>query len=206
MIRIDIRGIAEVQSRLRALPAKLQGPAVQAAINKVAAGAQTEINRAIRDEYAVKSEDVRNSIAVRKAQRGRLEAMVEVFGSPSRRGRSMNMVRFLAALQAGGQAFKARGATGVGKKALAALEKQLGFKIKKAGGLKQIQGAFLGNKGRTVFKRTGNARLPIEPVQVIGYSQMFSSRKIRSRVLARINRDLPIEVGRAVQMILARQQ
>ena len=202
MIRIDVRGIREVQANLRALPEKLQGLATQAAINKVAAGAQTEINRAIRDEYAVRSEDVRSSIAVRKAQRGRLAATVEIFGSPTRRGRSMNMVRFLAAVQG----LKTRGTTGAGKKALAALERQLGFKIKKAGGLKKIEGAFLANKGRTVFRRTGDARLPIEPVQVIGYSQMFSSRKIRARVLARINRDLPVEVGRAVRMILARQR
>ena len=60
----------------------------------------------------------------------------------------------------------------------------------------------MGNKGRTVFRRTGNARLPIEPLQVIGFSQMFASRRISARVMAKVKADLPIEIDRAIARAL----
>ena len=88
---------------------------------------------------------------------------------------------------------------------LKALEQQLGFAIKRGGGLKTIPGAFLGNKGRTIFMRTGDKRLPIKAVQVIGVSQMFSSKEISRRVMAKIDKDLEVEVARAIEAILARK-
>ena len=129
---------------------------------------------------------------------------LDIFGSPTKRGRSMNLVRFLAVVQAAGAAQKTRGARGT-KKQLAALAGQIGFAIKRGGGLKTIPGAFLGNHGRTVFQRTGKGRLPIKPVQVIGVSQMFSERGIRRRVMEKINADLVVEMKRAVDLILSRR-
>jgi hypothetical protein len=206
MITIRLDGIESIQNRLRTLGTELErGQAMQAAINKTAAKAQTEINRAIREEYVVKAEEVRNAITIRRAQKGRLEAEVQIFGSKNKRGRSANMIHFLAAVQAAGAAVKARGAAGVKKKDLKGLGKQIGFQIKRGGGLKQKVGAFIGNKGRTVFIRTGDARLPIKPVQVIGFSQMFNSRKISERVLAKVRADLLVETDRAIKMILARR-
>lgn len=204
MITVRIEGLAALKANLAGIQQDLQGPVISAAINKTAAKAQTEINRAIRAEYAVKADEVRNAITLRGASRDNLKATVTVFGSKNKRGRSLNMVHFLAAMQAAGIARKTRGATGVKKKDLKALGKQLGFKIKQGGGLKQIAGAFVGNKGRTIFMREGKGRLPIKPVQVIGFSQMFNSRNIRDRVLARINDDLPVEIDRAIKMILAK--
>ena len=200
-IKVSISGIKDVQANLDRLQRDIRDKAVTASLNKVAEKAQTEIDRAIRDEYAVRRDDVRASMRISKAQRNRMEAVISIFGSPSRQGRSMNMIRFLGAVAG----LKTRGATGVTKKQVTALGRQLGFKIKNRGGLKQIEGAFIGNKGRTVFMREGKERLPIKPVQVIGYGQMFNSRKISARVLARINRDLPIEVDRAIAAVIARQ-
>ena len=203
-LKVDIRGIAEVQRRIGRLPGELQGKAMSAAINKTAQKARAEINRAIPQEYAVKADEVRSAISLRSASGGNLQAVIDVFGSKSRRGRSANMIRFLAVAVAAGASFKARGAVGIKKKDIAALKRQLGFKIRRAGGLKKIEGAFIGNKGRTVFIRTGDARLPIEPVQVIGFSQMFNDRKIRDRVMAKVDKDLLDEVDRAIKAVLAR--
>ena len=91
----------------------------------------------------------------------------------------------------------ARGAK-VTKKEMKAIGKQLGFTIRRDGGLKKIEGAFLGNNGRTVFRRVGKGRLPIEPVQVVGFSQMFNSRKINERVMKKINDEMQVEIERAV--------
>ena len=203
-LKVDIRGIAEVQRRIGRLPGELQGKAVSAAINKTAQKARAEINRAIPQEYAVKADEVRSAISLRSASGSNLQAVIDIFGSKSRRGRSANMIRFLAVAVAAGASFKTRGAVGIKKKDIAAIKRQLGFKIRRAGGLKKIEGAFIGNKGRTVFIRTGDARLPIEPVQVIGFSQMFNARKIRDRVMAKVDKDLLDEVDRAIKAVLAR--
>ena len=205
-LRVDLRGIDAVKRELARVGDELKrGRATAMALNKTAEKARSEINRQIVERYAIKASDVRSSVSLRRASPkvGRLQAVISIFGSPSRKGRSMNMIRFLAAYQAAGRAQRTRGAK-AGKKALDALGRQLGFQVLRGGGLKQIQGAFVGNRGRTVFRRVGKERLPIEPVQVIGVSQMFSSRAIRQRVLEKIASDLPVEMRRAVDAILAR--
>jgi hypothetical protein len=181
---------------LKRLQDDMQAKVLQPAINKVAEKARAEINRAIPEEFAVKAGEVRNAINLRKARSGNLEAVIEIFGSARKRGRSLNLIHFLAAVR--GLAVRGKRAK---KKDLVALDQQLGFLIKKAGGLKRIEGAFIGNKGRTVFRRTGKGRLPIEPVQVIGFSQMFSSRRISKRVMDKINAELPVEIDRALNLL-----
>lgn len=204
MIRIEVHGMREVQDRLERVRRDLQPMVLQPAMNKVAAKAVAEINRVIPQEYAVRAGEVRNAVNLRRASSGKLEAVIEVFGSARKRGRSLNMIHFLAAVQAAGRAFKVRGAK-VSKKDLSTLDQQLGFIIKKAGGIKKIEGAFVGNKGRTIFRRVGNGRLPIEPVQVIGFSQMFNSRNINRRVIDKINAEFPVEIDRAMRMLMERQ-
>lgn len=205
-LKVDIRGMDKVQAELRRIQDEFKrGQAVGAALNKTAQMARAEVNRAIVQRYAIKADQVRNSVYLRgaRAKSNQLEAVIEIFGSPTKKGRSMNVARFLAAVQAAGRARKTRGSK-ANKKALAALGAQLGFQFLKGGGLKQISGAFIGNKGRTVFRRVGPGRTPIEPVQMIGVSQMFNERGIRARVMAKIEADLPVQVRRAVEMILAR--
>lgn len=203
-ISVDVKGIDAVQKKLAGLQSGIKDRVLAAAVNKTAAKAVTEVNRAIREEYVVKAEEVRNSISLRRATSGNIVANIDIFGSKSRRGRSANMIRFLAAIQASGIAIKTRGAAGVKRKDLVGLGRQLGFQVKRSGGLKQIRGAFVGNSGRTVFIRETKARLPIEPVQVIGFSQMFASNKISKRVMAKVDRDLIVEVERALKMVMER--
>lgn len=218
-IDIDVRGVSDLVQNLNRIKDDLgKAQATGAAINKVAAKAQAEINRSITQRYAIKADQVRNSVVLSRAsaKADRLEASISIFGSPSKRGRSMNMIRFLAAYQAAGRAVKLRGYRG-SKKELKALGVQLGFQILRGGGLKQIPGAFVGNKGRTVFMRVPGKQMPgrsgrltkhseaIVPVQVIGVSQMFNSNVISGRVLRKIAADLPTEMARAVEMILARR-
>jgi ribosomal protein S26 len=202
MISVRLQGIAQVQARLSTLSSGMQAKVIGPAINKVAEKARAEIARAIPETYAVKPAEVRSSIRLSKARSGSLQATIEVFGSARKVGRSLNLIHFLAAAQIAGKAVKVRGAR-ANKKQLAALQNQLGFLIKRGGGLKTIPGAFVGNKGRTIFIRTGKARLPIEPVQVIGFSQMFASNRIRDRILAKIKADLVIEVDRSIARLMA---
>ncbi len=201
MIEVRVLGIDAVQDRLRQVASDLRPKVLGPAINKVAEKARAEINRAIPQEYAVKASEVRNAVSLRKARSGNLEATISVFGSTSRRGRSMNLIHFLSAVQQAGKAMKTRGAK-ASKADLSALNRQLGFLIKRGGGLRKIDGAFVGNQGRTIFRRTGKARLPIEPLQVIGFSQMFSSRKISTRIMTKIDADLLIEINRSIARLM----
>lgn len=203
MIKIDVQGIDAIQRKLAGVSREMQAKVLQPAINKAADKARAEINRAIPQEFAVKAAEVRNAVSLRRASAGRVEAVIEVFGSARKRGRSLNLIHFLAAVQAVGRAYKVRGAK-ASKADLARLDQQFGFIIRKAGGVKKIEGAFVGNKGRTIFRRVGRGRLPIEPVQVIGFSQMFNSRRINQRVMEKINADLPVEVDRALRLLLSR--
>ena len=197
MISVKVLNVGDVKARLAKQAQGVRDKAIGPAINKVAEKARAEINRAIPQEFAVKASEVRNAITLRKARAGNLEARIEIFGSTRKRGRSLNLIHFLAAVQAAGQSVNVRGSR-ASKRSLSGLGGQLGFLIKRAGGLKKLEGAFVGNKGRTIFRRTGSARLPIEPLQVIGFSQMFSSRRISSRILAKINAELPVEIDRAI--------
>lgn len=206
VIKIDVRGLDGVQKRLAQLPKELQGKAMSAAINKTAQKARAEVNRAITQEYVVKADEVRNAVELRGAKSSDLKAVISIFGSKSKRGRSANMIRFIAVAQAAGMAFKTRGAVGVKKKDVAALKQQLGFLVRRGGGLKKIEGAFIGNKGRTVFIREGKGRLPIKPVQVIGFSQMFNARRINERVMAKIRNDFGVEMQRAIKSVLDRNK
>ena len=201
MFSVRITGVDALQRKLGGMADEIDRKVIQPAINKVADKARAEINRAIPQGYAVKASEVRNAVDVRKARSGELRAVVSVFGSARKRGRSMNMIHFLAAIQAAGAARKTRGAR-ANRTELKAIANQLGFRIRRDGGLKQIDGAFLGNKGRTIFRRTGQARLPIEPLQVIGFSQMFASERISKRVMDKIRADLPVEIDRAIARLL----
>lgn len=204
MIRINVTGIGEVQQKLTALQRDMQPKALQMAINKVADKAVAEINRAIPEEFAVKAAEVRNAVEVKKARAGHLAATIRIFGSTKKKGRSLNMIHFVAAAYLRGVGvFKTRsGAVGMRKRDIKGLGNQIGFQIKRGGGLKTKDGAFVGNKGRTVFIRTTDKRLPIKPVQVIGFSQMFNTKRISRRVIDKINADLPREVERSVLVLL----
>ncbi len=205
MITVKVQGFEQVQRKLAGMQRDMRAKVLQPAINKVADKARAEINRAIPQEFNVKASEVRNAVDVRKARSGSLEAVLTIFGSAKKRGRSLNLIHFLAAVQAAGKAIKVRG--GKGKKSeLSALQRQLGFLIKKGGGLKKIEGAFVGNKGRTIFIREGKSRLPIKPLQVIGFSQMFNTKRINRRVMDKINQELPVEVDRAIKLMLERAQ
>lgn len=195
-IRVDVLGLVDVQRQLRRLQEMERATALSMALNKVAKMARTEADRAIRGRFAVRAGEIRSSMVLITAKRKDLEARLSIFGSPTKRGRSMNMVRFLerkVTLAERRRRIK-RGS-----------EKQLRYRVTKAGGLRIIPGSFLGNQGRTIFRRTGKSRLPIEPVQVIGVAQMFNTRTIRARVLRRVESDLMVEMTRAVDLVSSRR-
>lgn len=209
MIKIEVRGMRDVMRKLEALPSELRDKALAPALNKVSAKARSEMSRRIRDEFAIKAGDVNPLLAVTpaSAKTGRIVAVLSAF--PRRRGRRSRNVMMFDARQAPGKKTK-RVRVQVAPGAWRWLEVPVGggvtVKIRRDGGRQLIRGAFIGNKGRTVFVRTGAGRLPIRPVETIDVPQMFNTRRINAAVIRRIRDELPIEVDRAIRLVLSRQK
>ncbi len=192
MIRVNILGADAVKKELARIQRDMQDKVLAPALNKVGQKARTEMVRAITGEFAIKSGEIRPRLSLSRATRSALVVVLDPYAS-RRRGRSLNLIRFLersVSLAEG----RRRGKAGT--------RNQLHFQIKRQGGKKTIPGAFIGNKGRTVFRRVGKDRLPIAALSTIDVPQMFSTRRIQARVMDRIERELGVEVRRAVDRLL----
>lgn len=195
-INLQITGLTELKKKLERLTGTQMKSAMSMAINKTAAKGQSEITRAITERYQIKANEVRNSLSLRKSNASSLVAEISIFGSTKKKGRSLNLIHFVEK-----QVTLAEGR----KRAKGGTQNQLRFKVIKGAGLKTIlgeaalkNGAFIGNKGRTVFQRVGKSRLPIKPVQVIGVGQMFNFKPISARVKRKIEEEFAVELSRAV--------
>lgn len=206
-IVVNVKGVDAFRQRLNGLSKQLQARAMSAALNKTAAKGKTEVNRAVREDFLISAADVRNSIDLSPARGSEdgITAKINIFGSAKKKGRSLNTVHFLErAISMAAARKRMKKGTLFAKGRGGRLLPVLGFKFKRGGGVKNIEGTFIGNKGRTIFVRTGDKRLPIKPVQMIGVSQMFNTKRIQSRVLAKIESELGVEIDRAVAMTLGR--
>lgn len=182
-MRIDIRTtFPEVDQALRRLQDDLASKVLARTLNVVVAQASTQMGREIRSQYNLPADYVRQRLRVRRAyaKGGQFTLQAELIGGDGKR-RSANVIRFV----------KGKGTKGV----KVAISK---------GRAKQIVGAFIGNKGRTVFQRTTSKRLPIEPVRTIDVGQMFNARRINDKVLAAINERFPVVFARELRFALSR--
>jgi len=196
MISLSVKtNFPDVQRKLDALRRDIGDKAAAMALNKVVDKGRTEMKRAITDEFNIPSAEVNAALRIRRASaKGyNLVAVLEAFNN--RKGRSLNLIHFVERKVTLAEARRRlkRGTL-----------QQLGFKIKKTGGIKTIPGAFIANNGRTVFIREGKDRLPIKPLQVINITQMFNTRRINQRVVAKIRQEFPVEFERAMRVVLER--
>jgi len=203
MLTIKLEGFDELKRNLEGIRNGLGEQVATAALNKVGNKARTEMKRAISQEYNLNAAEVNSRLRLSNATKSNLSVTLDPFAS-SKKGRALNLIHFLAAVQAAGGVRKVRGIKGVSKSQLKQLGVQLGFLIKRAGGIKSLAGAFIGNHGRTIFIREGKGRLPIKPLSTIDVPQMFSARKSIDRVTQVIQTELPIEFDRALKLLLDR--
>lgn len=162
--------------------------ATRSAINKTLAQAKTQMAREIVSEFAVSSAYVKQRLRVRtsSAKMGAYRIEGALIGGDGKR-RSANLIAFLERVVTIAE---------LKRRAKAGTRNQLFFKIKRRGAAKPIKGAFIGNKGRTVFVRTDGTmksragskgtkhRQAIESLRTIDVSQMFNTRRINLKVQA----------------------
>jgi len=167
---ISIRSnFPEVQKALNRLADDVGNRALTRAMNRTVEQGRTQMARQISTDYRIKVRDARDRLFVWRARAKPGQLVFEAALEATRRGqgRSMNLIGFVTSAP---RTLKS------GKKT------QIKFQIKRGGGRKQITGAFIGNRGRTVFIRTGAARLPIKALNTIDVPEMFNARRINDAV------------------------
>jgi len=172
----------QVEAQLKRLREDIGKRTLASAINKTIDQAKVQMQREIAAEFNVTSGFVRERLRVRRASAKGLTIEAELIGGRGDRRRAMNIIHFVE---------KSVSLATARRRAKAGTLKTLHVKVKRKGGSKPLAGAFIGNKGRTVFEREGDARLPIRPVQVIDVPQMFNTRRINQAVVAKILAKFP---------------
>ena len=185
----------QVQKALDQLREDIADKATARAINRTMEQAKTDMGREIRKEFVLTADEVRAQLRVVRAsfKGGRLFIQAALIGGRPK-GRSLNLIRFVE--QKAGKRELAKRKKAEGEKP------QLRFKIKRAGGAQVIPGAFIGNKGRTVFIRQGPKRLPVKALRTIDVAQMFNARRINSVVTSKIREKFPVIFAREAAFYL----
>lgn len=194
---ISIRtNFPDVARALNRLADDVGNKAMVRALNTTLDAGKVAMAKAISQEFVISSADVKARLAIQRARAkgGNLSFEAVLSATRKRSGRSMNLIAFVekSVTLAEGRRRAKSGSLG-----------QLRFQIKRGGGKKMIQGAFIGNKGRTVFVRDGQARFPIRPLNTIDVVQMFNTKRInavvRETILARFqtnfNREMRAVLG-----------
>jgi hypothetical protein len=171
----------EVAADLARLQATMASQVLARSMNRTIEQARTEMSRQIRAEYNLGAAYVRDRLSIKRAfaSAGQFNLSAELRGGGKRR--SANVITFGARRAADGVSVLIR-----------------------KGQRKTIKGSFIGNKGRTVFKRDGKERLPISPVQTIDVAQMFNARRINAAVQAAMLAKFPAIFERELAFAMSR--
>lgn len=163
----------QIVARLKQVDSDIGQRALVKAINKTMEQGKGAMARQISSEYMLTSAEVKSRLRVDRASYKSLHVVATLEATKRAIGRSMNLIRFVerSVTLAEGR-----------RRAKAGTLDQLRFQIKRKGGKKTITGAFIANKGRTVFVRQGKERLPIKGVMTIDIPQMFNSRQVRELI------------------------
>lgn len=208
MISMSIKhDFPQLQARLGRISDEIKrDKAIALALNKVGAKGKTAASKHIRANYEMRLSDVNPKLSITKASRklGSLTVILEPL--PGSRGRSQNVIRFLEKKVTFAEVKRRRKAGTLSSthqiRGRSVTNPILHFRIRRGVVGKRIDGAFVGNKGRTVFRRTGDARLPIKPIHTIDVPGMFSAKRVLDAVVDRINQELPVEMDRAIRLVL----
>ena len=171
-----------VAASLGKLQDSLANRVLATSLNRTMDITKTAMSKEIRSEFNLSAAYVRDRLRIKRAfaKGGRFDLSAELIGGDGKR-RSANVIGFGARQAKDG----------------------VSVQISK-GKRKTINGAFIGNKGRTVFMREGKGRLPINPVRTIDVAQMFNTRRINAAVVAAMNARFPAIFERELAFALSR--
>lgn len=192
MIRMSVKAdLAAVRGELRRIDRGLRERAIANALNRTGEMAKTAAARDITTAFNLQAQYVKGRIKIRRAS-ARSGVLEVTLSSPGKR--SANLIRYAErrVTLATHRRRKRQGTQGVY------------VKIRRAGSYQLVKGAFIGNQGRTVFRRIGKERLPIEALQAIDVPQaMFSDIGVANlkRAVARV---FPQRMAHEIQRLIRR--
>ncbi len=81
---------------------------------------------------------------------------------------------------------------------------QLGFRIRKGGPIVEVPGAFM--HGKTIFRRVGKERYPIETIATIGVPSAFNQKAINANVVKVMRTKFPVIFNREVAFYISKMR
>ncbi|MDF1536082.1 MAG: phage tail protein [bacterium] len=191
MISIDVKGVKQAMLRLPDI--RKVRRAASMALNRTGKGVVTEMDRGIREEYTIKRADVRDGVKSYTASESNLRFQV------SGTTRKISLVKF----QHRASRTRKKGVAGVR------------VRVKKAGGLKPVVGAFPGRMkagagvgaagNMAIFKRVGRTRLPIKRLTGPSVFKMADNDKVRRRMEKRATDQFDREFTRNLDRLMKRR-
>jgi len=173
---INIRNnFPQVAAKLDTIGRDIGDKALVRALNKTVDQGKTQMARQISREFRLSVGKAKERLTIHRAFKkgGVYHYQAKLEATRRGKGRAMNLIHFVE-----NKVTLAEGR----RRAKKGVLNQVHFQIKRAGGKKVIPGAFIGNKGRTLFIRTGKERLPIKAINTIDVPQMFNTRVLNAAV------------------------
>ena len=180
MLRVDVK--ADIKAALRELNRvqREQVPKAAArALNTTATQAQGAAVKELAAETGLKQKDVRAAMHRTRATWRNLVAAVVATG------RAVNLIRFT-------------------RQTRDAARKGAGVRANAWGKSRVYRGTFIGNQGRTVFVREGEARLPIKAVHGPSIPREMAREKVLKHLDQTIRTRWPINFARELKYYLSR--
>lgn len=183
-MKLTIRtNFPDVQRAIDGLAADIADKVTARAVNRTIEQARTAMVKEIRTTYAVTASYARDRLRIKRAaaKAGQFGIRAELIGGDGKR-RSANVIAF-------GARQTLRGVS---------------IKVRRDRPRAVLSNAFIGNKGRTVFRRTSKTRLPIDPVRTIDIPQMFNAKRVNRAVIAAMQAKFPAIFKREMDYALSK--
>lgn len=189
-IVINVRtNFPEVVAKLNQVSEQISSRVMVRALNATITQGKTEMARDISKEFRINVGEAKSRLDITPASSkgGVYKFEASLQATKKGKGRSMNVIAFVTTLPRRSKKGKLS---------------QVKFQIRRSGGKKSITGAFVGNKGRTLFIREGKARLPIKAVSTIDIPQMFNTKRINTLVQKVMLEKFEANINRQLRVVL----
>lgn len=145
-------------------------------LNDVGSKVRTQSTKAVRQRYNIKAKTIKDNMKIKRSRYNDLGFAMQI--ESGRR----NIIHF-------GARQTKRGVS---------------VRVKKSSGTKVVKGGFIGNNGRTVFKRVKDKRLPIKALKTLSIPQMFNKevlsdvdKEVSSTYAKRFQHHFEFYIGKA---------
>ena len=195
-MRIEVKhNLGDIAKKLAKMQHEIQNKVLAQTLNALANEAKRDMAQEIASEFNVTRREALEYLRIDRAtaKAGARFLVATLYAPPRKKGRGFNLIRFVEKKVTFAEARRRKKAGTLA---------QLRVQIKRGGGLKTLHGAFIANNGRTVFVREGRVRLPIKALTTIDVPQMFNTKRVKSRVVAKVKARAPYMLRDKLAMVI----